>query len=120
MAQTNRPRSASEVLSTFNLQARLTSAMSKAGLVPTVTLETCGISQDFYDVSGIRVVAPNPAMEGRAVTWLQAALRKAGVKQWHTGAWQGPCEMGDPEVIRTKSYGEQVTLVALVTTSIGN
>lgn len=111
---------ANSVLEDLKLQERLTRAMAKAGVTADVALTKETVHQDYYDISGICVKATDPAVRDRAIAWVRAALKAAGVKQWHTGAWQGPCVMGDPEVLSTKVYGVPVTMVTLLTISIGD
>ena len=117
----NSPRySAAEALADLDLSDRLASAMRKAGVDGDVRLTEASVSQDYYDVSGIGIEASTPELTDRAVAWVKEALVRAGVKQWHTGAWQGPCVMGDPEVLRTTSYGKPVVMVTLNVYSIGD
>lgn len=108
------------LLSSLNLQERLAAAMAKAGVAGTVRLEPSFVHQDYYDVSGLKVVAADHSVRMRAAAWVRKALVAAGVKQWHTGAWQGPCPMGDPEILEATCYGEDIALVRLITCSIGD
>lgn len=109
-----------DLIPLLNLQVRLEAAMKKAGYGDRVSLVPAFVHQDYYDVSGIRVLANNPDIRIRAAAWVKKALVLAGVKEWHTGAWQGPCVMGDPGVLNTMCYGEAVTLVRVITASIGD
>lgn len=112
--------SPTKLLSDLNLEARLAAAMAKAGVRDQVRLEPSFVHQDWYDVSGLKVVTPNYSVRMRAAAWVRKALVAAGVKQWHTGARQGPCVMGSPEILDTRCYGKDVTLVQLITCSIGD
>jgi hypothetical protein len=112
--------SAKNLLVDLNLQARLTAAMAKAGFADDVVLEAGSVHQDYYDVSGIVVKTATPAVQDRALHWVRGALIKADVVQMHTGAWQGPCSMGEPSIMRHVSYGEPIAMVSLVTYSIGD
>lgn len=113
-------RSPAELLSGLKLQERLDRAMSKAGVSTPVRLEPSFVHLDYYDVSGLQVHADDPALRARAAAWVVKALTAAGVKEWHTGAWHGPCVMGDPRVIEKPCYGKDITLVRLETCSIGD
>lgn len=112
--------SLSIIMTALDLKARLTRAMAKAGVTEEVTIEECQVSQDYYNVIGVKVKASDPALAERAAKWIEAVLTKAGVKEWHLGAWQGPCIMGEPRVMKHRTYGEDIVMVRTHTISIGD